>query len=45
MPVITWTVRDKPAVDLTFATSAQMTFEGFDLDSQEASGAMIVRRS
>ena len=30
MPVITWTVRDRPAVDLTFAHADQMTFEGFD---------------
>ena len=32
MPVITWTVRDKPAVELTFAHADQMTFEGFDPD-------------
>lgn len=32
MPVITWTVRDKPAMDLTFAHADQMTFEGFDPD-------------
>jgi glycerophosphoryl diester phosphodiesterase len=30
MPVITWTVRDQPAVDLTFAHADQMTFEGFE---------------
>lgn len=32
MPVITWTVRDQPAVDLTFRHADQMTFEGFDPD-------------
>jgi glycerophosphoryl diester phosphodiesterase len=32
MPVITWTIRDKPAVDLTFRYADQMTFEGFDPD-------------
>jgi len=32
MPVITWTIRDKPAVDLTFKYADQMTFEGFDPD-------------
>lgn len=32
LPVITWTVRDKPAVDLTFNYADQMTFEGFDPD-------------
>jgi glycerophosphoryl diester phosphodiesterase len=36
MPVITWTVRDKPAVDLTFAHADQMTFEGFDPDEKSA---------
>ena len=30
MPVISWTVRDEAAVDLTFAHADQMTFEGFD---------------
>jgi glycerophosphoryl diester phosphodiesterase len=30
MPVITWTVHDQPAVDLTFAHADQMTFEGFE---------------
>lgn len=30
MPVITWTVRDQPAVDLTFKYADQMTFEGFE---------------
>ena len=30
MPVITWTVRDQPAVDLTFRYADQMTFEGFE---------------
>lgn len=30
MPVITWTVRDKPMVDKTFAEADQMTFEGFE---------------
>jgi hypothetical protein len=29
MPVITWTVRDEPAVERTFAHADQMTFEGF----------------
>ncbi|MEQ1944305.1 glycerophosphodiester phosphodiesterase [Mesorhizobium sp. VNQ89] len=32
MPVITWTIRDKPAIDLTFRYADQMTFEGFDPD-------------
>ncbi len=32
MPVITWTIRDKPAVDLTYRYADQMTFEGFDPD-------------
>ncbi len=32
MPVITWTVHDQPAVDLTFKYADQMTFEGFDPD-------------
>ena len=32
MPVITWTVRDEPAVEHTFAHADQMTFEGFDPD-------------
>ncbi|MCX7305310.1 MAG: glycerophosphodiester phosphodiesterase [Hyphomicrobiales bacterium] len=32
MPVITWTIRDKAAVDLTFKYADQMTFEGFDPD-------------
>jgi glycerophosphoryl diester phosphodiesterase len=36
MPVITWTVRDKPAVDLTFKHADQMTFEGFDPDRKLA---------
>jgi glycerophosphoryl diester phosphodiesterase len=30
MPVITWTIRDQPAIDLTFRYADQMTFEGFD---------------
>ncbi|MET3659858.1 glycerophosphodiester phosphodiesterase [Aquamicrobium ahrensii] len=30
MPVITWTIRDQPAVDLTFKYADQMTFEGFE---------------
>lgn len=29
MPVITWTVRDKAAVEKTYALAEQMTFEGF----------------
>lgn len=32
MPVITWTVLDQPAVDLTFQYADQMTFEGFEPD-------------
>jgi glycerophosphoryl diester phosphodiesterase len=32
MPVITWTVLDQPAVDLTFRYADQMTFEGFEPD-------------
>ncbi|MBX3582626.1 MAG: glycerophosphodiester phosphodiesterase [Rhizobiaceae bacterium] len=36
LPVITWTVRDKPAVDLTFKYADQMTFEGFDPDQPTA---------
>ena len=36
MPVITWTIRDKPAVDLTFRYADQMTFEGFDPDRLKA---------
>jgi len=30
MPVITWTIRDQPAIDLTFRYADQMTFEGFE---------------
>ena len=30
MPVITWTLLDQPAVDLTFKYADQMTFEGFE---------------
>ncbi len=30
LPVITWTVRDKPTRDLTTKFADQMTFEGFD---------------
>lgn len=30
MPVITWTVHDQPAIDLTFKYADQMTFEGFE---------------
>jgi glycerophosphoryl diester phosphodiesterase len=30
MPVITWTIRDQPAIDVTFKYADQMTFEGFD---------------
>lgn len=33
MPVVTWTIRDKKAVDLTFRYADQMTFEGFDPDA------------
>ncbi len=32
MPVITWTVHDQPAVDLTFRYADQMTFECFEPD-------------
>jgi glycerophosphoryl diester phosphodiesterase len=32
MPVITWTVRDQPMVEKTFAEADQMTFEGFEPD-------------
>ena len=32
MPVITWTVMDQPAVDLTFKYADQMKFEGFEPD-------------
>lgn len=32
MPVITWTVRDRKAVETTFAQADQMTFEGFEPD-------------
>ena len=32
MPVITWTIRDQPAIDLTFKYADQMTFEGFEPD-------------
>lgn len=32
MPVITWTIRDQPAIDLTFQHADQMTFEGFEPD-------------
>jgi glycerophosphoryl diester phosphodiesterase len=30
MPVISWTVRDQPMVEKTFAEADQMTFEGFE---------------
>jgi hypothetical protein len=30
MPVITWTVRDDTAREVTFAHADQMTFEGFE---------------
>ncbi len=30
IPIITWTVRDRQAVEKTFAEADQMTFEGFD---------------
>jgi glycerophosphoryl diester phosphodiesterase len=33
MPVITWTVHDQPAIDLTFRYADQMTFEGFEPDT------------
>lgn len=36
LPVITWTVRDQWAVDLTREHADQMTFEGFDPDASEA---------
>lgn len=35
IPVITWTVRDPEAVDLTRKHADQMTFEGFDPDALE----------
>jgi glycerophosphoryl diester phosphodiesterase len=34
MPVITWTVRDNPMVERTFAHADQMTFEGFEPEGQ-----------
>ncbi|MDZ7600863.1 MAG: glycerophosphodiester phosphodiesterase, partial [Hoeflea sp.] len=33
VPVITWTVRDQPARQLTREHADQMTFEGFDPDA------------
>jgi hypothetical protein len=30
MPVITWTIRDQPAIDLSYKYGDQITFEGFD---------------
>ena len=30
MPVITWTVRDQQACEVTLAHADQMTFEGFE---------------
>jgi glycerophosphoryl diester phosphodiesterase len=36
MPVITWTIRDQPAIDLTFKYADQMTFEGFEPESMVA---------
>jgi glycerophosphoryl diester phosphodiesterase len=35
MPVISWTVRDRPGVARSFAHAEQMTFEGFDPDAVE----------
>ena len=32
MLVITWSIRDKPSIDLTFKYADQMTFEGFEPD-------------
>jgi glycerophosphoryl diester phosphodiesterase len=34
MPVISWTVRDRPAVERSLANADQMTFEGFDPEGQ-----------
>ncbi|MBS3647500.1 glycerophosphodiester phosphodiesterase [Pseudaminobacter sp. 19-2017] len=34
MPVITWTVRDDPMMERTFAHADQMTFEGFEPEGQ-----------
>jgi glycerophosphoryl diester phosphodiesterase len=36
IPVITWTVRDKAAVERTYANADQMTFEGFDPRQENA---------
>jgi glycerophosphoryl diester phosphodiesterase len=38
LPVITWTVRDKEAVERTFAHADQMTFEGFDPRTELTAG-------
>eukprot|EP01035_Chromulina_nebulosa_P068246 gene68246-93505_t len=35
MPVITWTVHDQPAIDLTLKYADQMTFEGFEPDLEK----------
>lgn len=40
MPVITWTVRDRRAYDLTAAHADQMTFEGFNPDAPEEVAAL-----
>ena len=34
MPVISWTVRDRPGQERSRAGADQMTFEGFDPDEQ-----------
>lgn len=36
MPVISWTVRDRTALERTYTHADQMTFEGFDPDAAEA---------
>ena len=36
IPVITWTVHDKAAVERTYANADQMTFEGFDPRQENA---------
>jgi glycerophosphoryl diester phosphodiesterase len=39
MPVITWTVRNETAKQITFANADQMTFEGFDPREDQAASA------
>lgn len=45
MPVITWTVRDKAAAELTFKYADQMTFEGFDPEKAGATAKVQARAS